>query len=95
MRKSAAQMDLFAAAETEVEMEIPEDFIAFQRNELHKMLAFARDAESFPWANYTKSALAEMRFDGLAHWLPAEEAKTLRDAYAKELDRLYALEDAK
>jgi hypothetical protein len=31
----------------------------------------------------------------LAHWLPAEEAKTLRDAYAKELDRLYALEDAK
>jgi hypothetical protein len=36
-----------------------------------------------------------MRFDGLAHWLPAEEAKALRDAYAKELDRLYALEAAK
>ncbi|MFN8982912.1 MAG: hypothetical protein ACK5X9_10350 [Alphaproteobacteria bacterium] len=76
-------------------MEVPEDFIAFQRAELHKMLAFARDAETFPWANSTKSALAEMRFDGLAHWLPAEEAQMLRDAYAKELDRLYALEDAK
>jgi hypothetical protein len=95
MRKSAAQPDLFAAAEAEPAMEVPEDFIAFQRAELHKMLAFARDAETFPWANYTKSALAEMRFDGLAHWLPAEEAQLLRDAYAKELDRLYALEDAK
>jgi hypothetical protein len=29
-------------------MEVPEDFIAFQRAELHKMLAFARDAETFP-----------------------------------------------
>jgi hypothetical protein len=95
MRKSAAQPDLFAEAKVEAEMEVPEDFIARQRDELHTMLAFACNAEKFPWANYTNSTLAEMRFDGLAHWLPPEEAHALRDAYAKELDRLYALEEAK
>ena len=49
-------------------------------------------AQRLPWADYTQSALAEMRFDGLARWLPDTEAAQLRAAYAEELDRLYAAE---
>ncbi len=97
MSRSAEQTDLFATPAPAVSPDtltedIPADFIARQRATLLALLAEARAAQRLPWADYTQSALAEMRFDGLARWLPDTEAAQLRAAYAEELDRLYAAE---
>jgi hypothetical protein len=84
------QPDLFAAADGAPErLEVPPDFIARIREELEATLAMSKAAERLPWSDFTKSALAEMRFDSLCNWLPAEEAARLREAFFAELDRLY------
>ncbi|MFZ4410082.1 MAG: hypothetical protein ACOYOH_22240 [Paracraurococcus sp.] len=92
MRTTAEQDDLFAAAAAEAPVAAPADFIARQRAELDALLALARGAARLPWPDYTQSALAELRFDGLARWLPPAEAAEKSAAFAAELDRLYAAE---
>ncbi len=92
------QTDLFAAEAGAATMSVvPEEadraeLVASTRAELLATLARARAAERLPWPNYTQSTLAEMRFDSISRWLPEDEAAALRDAFATELDRLYALE---
>ena len=97
MSRAAAQSDLFAPATpaptpAAEPTDVPEDFIARQRETLRVMLAEAAAAQRLPWADYTQSAQAELRFDGLARWLPPAEGAALRAAFAAELDRLYAAE---
>jgi hypothetical protein len=66
---------------------------AMARDEMAALLGRARGAARLPWADYTQATLAEMRFDGLARHVPADEGAALRAAFAAELDRLYALEE--
>ena len=91
------QPDLFAsveAAEAPAAL-VPSDdadLIDLARRDLDALLALARGAARLPWADYTQAAVAELRFDGLTRHLPEAEGAALRDAFAAELDRLYALE---
>jgi hypothetical protein len=59
------------------------------RAELLEILAKARAAPQEPWpakeASYWRTVFPQM-----AHWLPAEEARELRLAFAAELERLLA-----
>ncbi len=88
--RAAQQTELFA--EPLQDAAAPEEFVGRIRDELAALLRQARDAGRLPWADYTQSALAELRFDSLSNWLPAAEAAALRAAFARELDRLYAAE---
>lgn len=72
----------------------PSDFVARIRAELRDTLARARDAHALPWPDLTRTTLAEMRFHSVASWLPPDEARSLRAAFAAEMDRLYARHDA-
>ena len=100
MRIATDQADLFAPAAPSApseapaapEHDVPPAFIEQQRAILLGMLDLARGAARLPWPDYTQSALAELRFEGLARWLPEPEATKLRAAFAAELDRLYAAE---
>ena len=94
MRHAPGQADLFApaAAEPATEIEVDAAFIEDRRRELQALLDKARSAVRLPWKDVAQAWLAEMRFDGLLRWLPEAEAAPLRDAFAAELDRLYARE---
>lgn len=94
MAQHPSQPDLFAAAAAEGAACDPE-LVALARRDLAAMLDHARAAVVFPWRDYTQSTLAELRFDGLLRALPEADRPALYQAYADELDRLYALEDAK
>lgn len=72
----------------------PPDFVARIRAELRDTLARARAADALPWPDLTRTTLAEMRFHSVASWLPPDEARSLRAAFAAEMDRLYARHDA-
>ena len=67
----------------------PLDFIAHIRGELEATLARARDAARMPWRDLTAATLAELRFNSIADWLPPEEAASLREAFAREMARLW------
>ena len=45
------------------------------------------------FASASRTTLAELRFNSIAVWLPAEEAAALRAAFETEMARLYQLED--
>lgn len=96
---SKAQLDLFSEAPrgggaTAIQQEPPPaDFIARIRGELNATLSMARDAASLPWKDLTQTTLAELRFNSIANWLPAEEADALRAAFDAEMTRLYDIED--
>jgi len=94
-RRSTAQPDLFAletqaAPEAALPPEVDEAFLAAVRTELAGLMAKAENAERLPWRDFTASAVAELRFEGMLRWLPAEEAADLSARFAAELDRLYA-----
>jgi hypothetical protein len=100
-RESPAQPDLFlrAAAAPEApadasaeDREAEEEARGRFRAELGATLERARTAATLPWRDLTLAALAEIRFNSLAGRLPPEEGQALRDAFARELDRLYAVE---
>jgi len=91
-RRQIEQPDLFGPAEAPVAPDLPEvdeAFMASIRAEVAALLAKAEGAERLPWRDFTASALAELRFDGLLRWLPSEEAAPLAERFAAALDRLY------
>ncbi|MGH6795214.1 MAG: hypothetical protein ACREDD_07335 [Methylocella sp.] len=58
------------------------------RARLHKMLAEARAAESFPPWNERTTRLYQAIFPQMANWLPHVEAEQLRLEFHAELERL-------
>lgn len=94
-RRNPSQPDLFGDSRDPVDdFEPDEAFMEIVHRDLDALMTKARDAEKFPWKDFTQSTLAEMRFEGLLKWLPPEEATRMHDAFAAELDRLYALCEA-
>jgi hypothetical protein len=98
-RRANSQFDLFAppglppaAAPVDDQDAGRGALVDRMRQELTAELDRLRAADRLPWPDYTASALAEMRFESLTRWLPAEEGEALRTAHAAELDRLYAAE---
>lgn len=94
MRNHPSQPDLFASAAAADAAHDPA-LVARARHELARMLDHARAATVFPWRDWTQSTVAELQFDGLLRWLPEADRPALYQAYADELDRLYALADAR
>lgn len=68
----------------------PPDFLARIRAELQATLARAEAAEALPWPDLTAATLAELRFQGILHWLPRTEAAELRARFEAAMRRLYA-----
>jgi hypothetical protein len=100
-RRTTSQFDLFAppglppeAAPLAGSEDGRADMVARIRAELSEEVARLAVLDHFPWRDFTASALAELRFEGLARWLPEEEATPLLAAHAGALDRLYALQAA-
>jgi hypothetical protein len=98
----ASQPDLFGEAQPSLEELLPAgfdrappDFVARIRDELEATLRTVRRAEALPWPDLTRATLAELRFNSIAGWLPAEEATALRAAFEAEMVRLYEAEDAR
>lgn len=100
MSRRQSQPDLFASSQTDLFSEpaaredtyrVTEADRAPVRRDLYALLEKAQQAERLPW-DYTQAALAEMRMDSMSRWLPDDEAASLRQLFAVELDRLYALE---
>ena len=58
------------------------------RARLHKMLAEAGAAESFPPWNERTTRLYQVIFPQMANWLPNAEAERLRLEFRTELERL-------
>jgi hypothetical protein len=59
------------------------------RDELHKILAEARAAQTLPWKPATVS-LYRTIFPQMTNWLPEEEGAQLRFQFEEELARLKA-----
>jgi predicted Zn-dependent peptidase len=57
------------------------------RQELHKILAEARAAQTMPW-DAEETRVHRTIFPQMANWLPDDEAAQLRAAFAAELARL-------
>jgi hypothetical protein len=69
----------------------PADFIERIRRELTNTLTMVRDSAALPWGDLTAATLAELRFDSIANWLPDAEAIELRECFAREMARLWAI----
>jgi hypothetical protein len=69
----------------------PADFIERIRRELIDTLAMVRDSAALPWGDLTAATLAELRFDSITNWLPEAEAIELRECFAREMARLWAI----
>jgi len=67
----------------------PADFIERIRDELIGTLAMTRQAARLPWKDLTTATLAELRFNSITNWLPANEAETLRESFNREMARLW------
>jgi hypothetical protein len=50
-----------------------------------------RGAPALPWRDLTAATLAELRFNSITNWLPAAEADALRECFAREMARLWAI----
>ena len=59
------------------------------RQELYKLLAEARAAQSMPW-DAKRATLYRTIFPQMTNWLPAEEGAQLRFEFETELARLEA-----
>jgi hypothetical protein len=70
-------------------------FVDRIRSELNDTLALVRAADRLPWPDLTRTTLAELRFKSIVRYLPPLEAAALTAAFDAEMDRLYALEDAR
>jgi hypothetical protein len=69
----------------------PADFIERIRRELTDTLAMVREAVAMPWKDLTVATLAELRFNSITNWLPLAEANALRECFAREMARLWAI----
>jgi hypothetical protein len=69
----------------------PADFTQRIRDELNRTLAKARDAAVMPWRDLTAATLAELRFNSITNWLPPAEGTVLRESFAREMVRLWAI----
>ena len=93
---SRRQLDLFAP-DREPELLDDDDYqpVVFKPNpdrvraRLHKILAEARAAETFPWTEH-KTSLYRVIFPQMTGCLPEEEAAQLRFEFEAELARLEA-----
>jgi hypothetical protein len=59
------------------------------RSRLHKILAEARSAQTFPWEP-TRVSLYRTIFPQMTLWLPEDEGAQLRFEFETELERLQA-----
>jgi hypothetical protein len=59
------------------------------RQELHKLLAEARAAQTMPW-DAKRVTLYQTIFPQMANWLPADEGAQLRFEFEAEMERLKA-----
>ena len=84
-RSEEMQPDLFGVATVPAYRPDPDKV----RARLHKILAEARAAETFPWAP-GRLSLYRTIFPQMANWLPEEEGAQLRFEFATELARLEA-----
>lgn len=97
--RSSRQPDLFEAARPAgsggyaalLEEPPPADFIERIRTELNDTLALVRGAAALPWKDPTTATLAELRFNSITNWLPADEANALRESFGREMSRLWAV----
>jgi hypothetical protein len=71
------------------------EFVERIRSELTTTLAMVRAADRLPWPDLTRTTLAELPFRSIVRYLPPLEAEALRAAFDAEIERLYALEDAR
>ena len=93
---SASQPDLFSHdAQPDLFVDAAPDFVARIRDELRATLERVQGADALPWADLTRTTLAERRFHSIAGYLPDAEAEALRRAFEAEMARLYAREDAR
>ena len=103
----ANQPDLFAPADQPAQPDFhgfgpdddfgpeEEELIVRLRAELNATLAMAQAAPRFPWPDFTRTLMAEMRFHSISEtWMPAEEGARLRAAFDVEMARFYAVYDA-
>jgi hypothetical protein len=79
------QSDLFGADPVPAYRPDPEKV----RARLHKILAEARAARTFPWEP-TRVSLYRTIFPRMTNWLPEEEAAQLRFDFDQEMARLNA-----
>jgi hypothetical protein len=79
----ATQLDMFGAPEAQSYDPEPDSV----RRELMAILAKARAAPAEPW-DQREASLYRVIFPQMANWLPEEEARGLRAAFAAELARL-------
>jgi hypothetical protein len=90
--QSSRQPDLFTAAGQAFFQEPPSaDLVTRIRDELTDTLARVREAAALPWKDLTAATLAELRFNSIAGWLPADEARVLRIGFQREMNRLYTV----
>jgi hypothetical protein len=80
-----AQSDLFGADPVPAYRPDPEKV----RARLHKILAEARAAQTFPWEP-TRVSLYRTIFPQMTNWLPDEEGAQLRFEFETEIRRLEA-----
>ncbi len=93
---SVSQPDLFSHdTQPDLFADVAPDFVERIREELEHTLARVREAETLPWADLTRTTLAERRFHSIAGYLPDAEADALRRAFEAEMARLYVQEDAR
>ena len=83
--ETEAQPDLFGAETTPAYRPHPDKV----RARLHKILAEARAAQTFPWEP-TRVSLYRTIFPQMTLWLPEEESAQLRFEFEAELARLEA-----
>lgn len=98
--RNSAQQDLFAphadapGFDLDDEEFVDAEFIQRIRDEVTATLAKAKGAARLPWRDLTQTMVTEMRFHSIAQtWLPAEESARLREEFAAEMLRLYAVHD--
>jgi hypothetical protein len=85
MFSEETQSDLFGADPVPAYRPDPEKV----RARLHKILAEARAARTFPWEP-TRVSLYRTIFPQMTNWLPEEEAAQLRFDFDQEMARLNA-----
>jgi len=83
--ETEAQPDLFGAAAAPAYRPDPDKV----RSRLHKILAEARAAQTFPWQP-TRVSLYRTIFPQMTLWLPEDEGAQLRFEFETELARLEA-----
>ena len=83
--ETETQPDLFGAVAAPCYRPDPDKV----RSRLHKILAEARAAQTFPWQP-TRVSLYRTIFPQMTNWLPEDEGAQLRFEFEAEMERLKA-----